>query len=286
MEFAQPLDGGRAAVVTRSVEETAARLGADRRAYRRLFGPLARHMDEILPDLLAPLRRIPAHPLAMASYGRRAILPAATVVRTWRTPEARAVMAGAAAHAMMPLTAVPTAGIGIMLVSLAHAVGWPVVAGGSARITDAMAEAVVEAGGTIETGHWVRSLAELPPASATLLDVSPRALVSLAGDRLPVPVPRRAAPVPLRRRGLQGGLRAVRPGALDERGLPPGRHAAPGRDVRADGGRRGRGRRGQAPASTPTCSWSSRASPIRPAPRPAGRRCGPTATSPPGPTWT
>ncbi len=185
VEFAQPLDGGRAAVVTRSVEETAARLGADRRAYRRLFGPPARHMDQILPELLAPLRRIPAHPLAMASYGSRGILPAATVVRAWRTPEARAVMAGAASHAMMPLTAVPTAGIGIMLVSLAHAVGWPVVAGGSARITDAMAEAVVEAGGTIETGQWVRSLAELPPARATLLDVSPRALISMAGDRLP-----------------------------------------------------------------------------------------------------
>jgi len=185
VEFAQPLDGGRAAVVTRSVEETAARLGADRRAYRNLFGPPARHMDQILPELLAPLRRIPAHPLAMASYGSRAILPAATVVRNWRTPEARAVMAGAAAHAMMPLTAVPTAGIGIMLVSLAHAVGWPVAAGGSARITDAMAEAVTEAGGAIETGRWVRSLAELPPATATLLDVSPKALISLAGDRLP-----------------------------------------------------------------------------------------------------
>jgi phytoene dehydrogenase-like protein len=185
VEFAQPLDGGRAAVVTRSVEETAARLGADRRAYRRLFGPPARHMDQILPELLAPLRRVPAHPLAMASYGSRGILPAATVVRRWRTPEARAVMAGAAAHAMMPLDAVPTAGIGIMLVSLAHAVGWPVVAGGSAGITDAMAGAVAAAGGSIETGRWVRSLAELPPARATLLDVSPRALETMAGDRLP-----------------------------------------------------------------------------------------------------
>ncbi len=185
VEFAQPLDGGRAAIVTRSVEETAARLGADRRAYRRLFGPPARHMDEICAALLAPLRRPPAHPLVLAAYGRRGILPASAVVRRWRTPEARAVMAGAAAHAMMPLSAVPTAGVGIMLVALAHAVGWPVVAGGSARITDAMADAVVAAGGSIETGRWVRSLAELPPARAILLDTSPRALVSLAGDRLP-----------------------------------------------------------------------------------------------------
>ena len=139
MEFAHPLDGGRAAVVTRSVAETAAGLGADGRAYRRLLGPLTSHMDDVLDAILAPLRTPPAHPLAAANYGRRAILPASVVARRWHTEEARAIMAGAAAHAMMPLTAVPTAGIGLMLTGLAHAVGWPVVAGGSARITDAMA---------------------------------------------------------------------------------------------------------------------------------------------------
>src|SRR5580700_9198076 len=86
---------------------------------------------------------------------------------------------------MMPLTAAPTGGVGLMLVLLAHAVGWPVVQGGSAGITDAMAAAITEAGGTIETGRWVRSLAELPPARVVLLDVSPRSLAQLAGDRLP-----------------------------------------------------------------------------------------------------
>ena len=38
--FAHPLDGGRAAAVTGSVEETAASLGRDAGAYRRLLGPL------------------------------------------------------------------------------------------------------------------------------------------------------------------------------------------------------------------------------------------------------
>ena len=110
---------------------------------------------------------------------------AAGVARRFRTPEARALFAGAAAHGMMPLTARPTGAVGLMLTGLAHAVGWPVAEGGSARITDAMAEAVVAAGGTIETGRWVRSLAELPPARAVLFDVAPRGLLSIAGDRLP-----------------------------------------------------------------------------------------------------
>ena len=185
VEFAHPLDDGRAAIVTRSVTATAARLGADGPAYQRVIGPLASHLDELCAVLLAPLRRVPAHPLVLAAYGRRAVLPASVVARRWRTQQARGLFAGAAAHAMLPLTAVPTAGTGLMLTALAHGVGWPLVAGGSARITDAMAAAVIAAGGTIETGRWVRSLAELPPARAVLLDVSPRALESLAGDALP-----------------------------------------------------------------------------------------------------
>ena len=185
VEFANPLDGGRAAIVTRSVAETAARLGADGRSYRHLIGPMARHVDDICAELLQPLRRPPAHPLVMAGYGSRGILPASVLVRRWRGPEARAIMGGAAAHSMLPLNAVPTGGIGLMLIVLAHGVGWPLIEGGSARITDAMADAVVTAGGSIETGRWVRSLAELPKATAVLLDVSPKNLAELAGDQLP-----------------------------------------------------------------------------------------------------
>ncbi len=185
VEFANPLDGGRAAIVTRSVAETAARLGADRRAYHWLVGPVAVHTDEIIQALLAPLRRPPAHPFVLARYGLRAVVPVSVAVQVWHTPEARAILAGAAAHAMMPLTSVPTAGIGLMLTGLAHGVGWPVVVGGSARIADTMAESVIAAGGSIETGRWVNSLSELPPSAAVLLDISPRALDRLAGDRLP-----------------------------------------------------------------------------------------------------
>ena len=109
VEFANPLDGGRAAIVTRSVAETAARLGADGRSYQRLFGPMARHVDDICAELLQPLRRLPAHPLVMAGYGSRGILPASVLARRWRGQEARAIMGGAAAHSMLPLTAIPTA---------------------------------------------------------------------------------------------------------------------------------------------------------------------------------
>ena len=184
--FAQPLDGGRAAVVSRSVDATAERLGRDAAAYRRLLGPLARDCGAVTDLLLSPIRRPPAQLNAgLAVFGMNGLRSAAGVARRFRTAEARALFAGAAAHGMMPLTRPPTGAVGLMLTGLAHAVGWPVAEGGSARITDAMAEAVVAAGGAIETGRWVRSLAELPPARAVLLDVAPRALLAIAGDRLP-----------------------------------------------------------------------------------------------------
>ncbi len=184
--FAHPLDRGRAAVVTRSVAATAARLGADAASYRRLMQPVTDAGDGLARLILSSMRRPPArYSRGLAVFALNGPRSAASVARRFQTPEARGLFAGAAAHAMLPLTARPTGGVGLMLGGLAHMVGWPVVVGGSGAITDAMAAAVQAAGGTIETGRWVGSLADLPRARAVLLDVAPRALLSLAGERLP-----------------------------------------------------------------------------------------------------
>jgi phytoene dehydrogenase-like protein len=183
--FAHPLDGGRAACVTRSVSDTADRLGADGAAYRRLVSPLVRGADDLAGAVLSSFRRPPVPSRALTSFGLHGPRSAEAVAARMRTDEARALLAGAAAHAMMPLSAAPTAGVGLLLTALAHAVGWPVAAGGSASITDAMTAAVVAAGGEVATGQWVTSLDDLPPARAVLLDVAPRGFLRLAGSRLP-----------------------------------------------------------------------------------------------------
>jgi phytoene dehydrogenase-like protein len=192
VDFAHPLDGGRAAVVTRSVSDTAQALGHDATAYRRAFGPLAEHADSITQLVLSDLRRPPSEPVAVARYGLAALRSARHTAARFRTQEGRAVIAGLAAHAMMPLGRPPTAGLALFLGLLAHSAGWPVVLGGSARITDAMAQYIHDGGGRLETGCFVRSLQDLPPARATLLDVSPRAFLTLAGDALPAGSYRRA----------------------------------------------------------------------------------------------
>jgi phytoene dehydrogenase-like protein len=183
--YAHPLDGGRAAVVTRAVTDTAAGLGPDEAAYRRLMQPLVDGGNAVADAVLSSMRRPPLPSGALAAYARLGLRSAAAVARRFDTEEARGLFAGVATHAMLPLTEPLTAGVGLLLGSLAHTVGWPVVMGGSGRLTDVMAETIVAAGGQVETGRWIRSLAELPPAPAVLLDVSPRAFRTMAGERLP-----------------------------------------------------------------------------------------------------
>ncbi|MGC1183915.1 MAG: NAD(P)/FAD-dependent oxidoreductase [Candidatus Dormiibacterota bacterium] len=182
--FAHPLDGDRAALVHRSVKETAAGLGVDRRAYRRLMGPLVRHADEIADWIFSAERRPPRNPFAMAGYGLQGIRSASAIARRFRSAEARGLFAGVSAHAMRPLTSPPTAGVGLLLTFLAHSVGWPFVEGGSAKLTEALVAALEAGGGRLETDRWIRSLDELPAAKAVILDVTPRQFLDLAGDRI------------------------------------------------------------------------------------------------------
>jgi phytoene dehydrogenase-like protein len=58
------------------------------------------------------------------------------------------------------------------------------VAGGSAALAAALADELRSMGGEIVTDHRVASLDELSPARATLLDLTPRQALAIAGDRL------------------------------------------------------------------------------------------------------
>lgn len=183
--FAHPLDGGHAAAVSGSVEQTATTLGADARAYRRLFAQLVKDTDAIVPSVLAPLLSPPAHPLAMARFGLLGLWPTTVLARRFKTDQGRALLAGLGAHSMRPLGAPGTGAFALLLGVLAHAVGWPVVQGGSSRIVDAMIAEFESLGGQMHSGHWIADLQELPRARSTLLDIAPRNLLELAGSRLP-----------------------------------------------------------------------------------------------------
>lgn len=181
---AHPLDGGTAAMLHRSVDETAAGLGPDADAWRRLMAPLVAGAPATLPHLLGPLRP-PRHPLALARFGWHAVRSAQALAGRFEGEHSRALIAGLAAHAMQPLTRPATAGFALLFAVLGQAGGWPVAAGGSQAIADALASYLRLLGGEIRTGWRVRSIDELPHAGAVLFDVTPIQLLGLAGHRLP-----------------------------------------------------------------------------------------------------
>src|SRR5207253_3139475 len=111
--LAHPLPDGSAAILERSLEATVAGLGADGQAWARLLGPLARGWPERIPDLLAP-PRLPRHPIALAGTGLRALWPARTLARALFAGEpARALLAGLAAHSVLPLERLMSAAIAV-----------------------------------------------------------------------------------------------------------------------------------------------------------------------------
>jgi phytoene dehydrogenase-like protein len=182
---AHPFDDGSAAIIERSVETTAAALGRDRKAYERLFGTLVRKWPLIEPSVLGP-PGWPQHPVALATFGLRALRSATAVAKsTFAEEPARALFAGIAAHAMLPLDRRPTAGVGLVLGAMAHVVGWVLPRGGAQRLTDAMVAHLQTLGGEVVSDHPVRSIEDLPPSRAVLCDLSPRPFLRVAGSRLP-----------------------------------------------------------------------------------------------------
>ena len=190
VDLAHPLDDGSAGVMVRSIEQTARGLGDDGDAWRRLFGSSSAHFEDLLEDVLAPIIHVPRHPLRLARFGLPAAAPASLLARSWKTPQARALFGGVAAHAFAPLSRPMSSSVGCALIDACHAFGWPVASGGSRCITDALASVLRGQGGKIETGRRVTSLAELDDADLIVLDLAPAAVAEIAGERLPARVAR------------------------------------------------------------------------------------------------
>ena len=189
--LAHPLDDGSAVLLSRDLQASADQLGQDARPYLSLFGPLVSSWQALLAEILGPFR-LPRRPFLMARFGWLAIRSArGLAIGRFRGAGARALLAGLGAHSMLPLSSPVSAAVGLMLGTLAHAVGWPMAAGGSQQIADALAGLLGSLGGTIVTGRRISSLDELPDARAVFFDTSPKELIRIAGQRLPAGYRRR-----------------------------------------------------------------------------------------------
>ncbi|WP_336518360.1 NAD(P)/FAD-dependent oxidoreductase [Pollutibacter soli] len=179
---AHPLDNGEAAILTHHIFDTAEQLGSDAAAYKNLIGPILKNWPAFVKDLLAPLH-FPGKPFAMAGFGLKGLQSAKLLSRTFKTEKAKALFAGMAAHSILPLDKMASAAIGLVLMTAAHADGWPIPGGGSQSLANALADYFVSIGGQIETGNMISSLYQLPSSRAVLLDVTPRQLLKIAGQK-------------------------------------------------------------------------------------------------------
>ncbi len=184
--LAHPFDEGTApAIVERSVDDTAGALGTDAAGYRRLIGSVARSWPLIEEAVLGPVR-LPRHPIAFGRFGLSALQTAERLAtQRFSGPRARGLFAGIAAHGMLPLDAVPSGAVGLVLGGLMHSAGWLFPRGGAQRLADALGSYLCELGGEIVTGTRVSAIEDLPPAKAILCDLSPRPLLHIAHRVLP-----------------------------------------------------------------------------------------------------
>ncbi|MBX3094694.1 MAG: NAD(P)/FAD-dependent oxidoreductase [Cryobacterium sp.] len=177
--YSHPFDGGEAVVAWRDLDRTVDGLGRDGAAWRRMLEPLVRGIDGVVDFTGNQLLRLPRHPITAARFGVRA-LEQGTRLWNLRFAEdaAPALLSGAIAHAAGPSPSLAPAGAGLLLAAHAHAGGWPFPRGGSQALADALVADLEAHGGRVKTGRRIRSLAELPPARATLLATDPRLLLT------------------------------------------------------------------------------------------------------------
>jgi phytoene dehydrogenase-like protein len=185
VDLAHPLDDGSAAVMVRSIDETARGLGEDGPAWRRVFGSGSANFEDVLEEIMKPVLHVPRHPVRLVRFGLAAATPATLLARSWKTAQGRALFGGVSAHAFSLMNRPMSSSVGCALISACHAFGWPVARGGSQSISEALASVLREYGGTIETGRRVSDMSELGGADAVVFDLAPGAVAEIAGERLP-----------------------------------------------------------------------------------------------------
>lgn len=183
--LAHPLDGADSVLLHQDLNETVKQFPKDSRAWQALHGPLIRRPHDTLDNVTSPLLGIPPHPVLMARFGLRSLPPARLLAATaFRTREAKALFAGSSAHSMLPLEHPLTSGFGILFGALGQSWGWPVARGGTGSIIKALQKVLEALGVQIHTDTHITDLSQLPPAELTILDVTPRQVLAMAGSRL------------------------------------------------------------------------------------------------------
>jgi phytoene dehydrogenase-like protein len=174
ISYANPLPGRPAAIAYRDLVRTCAEL-ENGESWRRFLGPLVGNADAVVAFLLGDKRSMPRSLPTVVRLGLRMLTQGTPAWGALAGDDARALFTGVAAHAITPLPSLASAGAGMMLATLAHAVGWPIPVGGTQMISDALIADLRAHGGELTAGVEVTEaldgVAVFDTAPTTLLDV-------------------------------------------------------------------------------------------------------------------
>lgn len=186
--LAHPLDDGTAVVIERDLARAEEALGSDADSWRDLVEPAASQWQPFAADALGPLFRLPRHPLLMARFGLHSLRSAEAIARNdFSNPRTRALFAGLAGHSFLGFDRLVSGPVGVMFAATLHAAGWPIPRGGARAIPHALIGYLESLGGLVHTSRRIGAseFADLAGEGSLLLcDVAPRALASMAGERL------------------------------------------------------------------------------------------------------
>ena len=184
ISYGNPLRGRPAAIAYRDLDRTCAEL--DRGAsWRRLLGPLVDGCDAVVGFLLGDKRSVPSGMQRWATVVQLGLRIVEQGTPAWNAmltgDDARALYTGVAAHTVARMPSLTSAGAGMMLATLGHAVGWPIPVGGSQAIIDVLIADLHAHGGQLAAGVEVAE----PPGGVVLFDTAPTALLAVYRDELP-----------------------------------------------------------------------------------------------------
>ena len=183
--FAHPFLDGSALAAYQDIRKTAALLGEDHQRYTALFESLVNSWDKIDLDILGPLG-FPKDPISFTSFGLKAILPARNLANLYfKKEKTKAFFYGAAAHSTLPLTNLFSGSFGLVLLTMAHKVGWPFPKYGAKKISESLISYYQSMGGRLQLNFNVRNIQDLPKAKAYIFDLTPRQLLNIEGTGFP-----------------------------------------------------------------------------------------------------
>lgn len=164
--MAHPFDDGSALSLERSIDATAAQLGGGGPGYARFMRRLVDCHQPLMQAALEPpppgrsaLEAARCLRTDLARLAWRSLLPAGYLGRSWLGDDRSAAwLAGSTSHSDLDPLSPGGGAFALTLQLLGHAVGWPLLRGGSQRLAEALVRRIEASGGEVRHGAPVEQI--------------------------------------------------------------------------------------------------------------------------------